>query len=393
MKWYILVHYGEIGLKLSNMNYFVDKILKVIREKLQGKFRKTFKVTHTLKRILVDLPEDFDVGRDSAEYVEVLNKVFGVKNFNFVLEGVTELEELGKQIQANLPAIERAESFKVDVKRSMILPYKSPEAERYLGGVLLSNGLNLKVKLKNPDFAVWVEMFNNKSYFGFKRYAGLGGMPTGSQSKLVSLLSAGFDSPVASYMLMKRGARVIFVHFSGYPFGDKQSVDNVESLVKILSEYQDFSKLYIVPFGQIQKDIAMNFEVPEKQRTVIYKRLMLRIAQKITFDEKADGMITGDSYGQVASQTPENLLAIHEATILPLFQPLIGFDKEEIIALAEKIGTDKISSMPCVDTCSMFGAIHPEIRANLLDLKKYEENLPMDKWINESVKNSEIKML
>lgn len=384
MKRLLIVHYGEIGLKGANKDYFVKKLKKAVKMRLEKRFRRTFSVWYTLGRLLVDLPERFN----EEKYVEVLSRIFGIKNFKFVRIGSTKIEKISEQIWKNMPKFEMSpENFRVKVKRSMELPYKSVEAERKIGALLLDKGLDLKVKLKNSDFIVDVEFFNNNGYFSYRTYQGQGGFPPNSQGKLVSLISAGIDSPVASFQMMRRGARVIFVHFHGYPYTDKEEMNQTKEIVEILSKYQFDTKLYLIPFGKIQKAIAVNKDVPAKPRTVIYRRMMLRIAEAIAKKEKAKGLITGDNYGQVASQTPENMFAIHDASKIPLFQPLIGFDKEDIIKIAEKIGTFEISKLPCKDSCSMFMPKHPELKANIHDLRIYEEKLPLNDWVKQSLVN------
>lgn len=355
--------------------------------RLEKKFRETFSVKYTLGRLLVELPEKFK----EDEYVDVLSKIFGIKNFKFTYIGSTKVNKIGAQIWENMPKFEKKPNdFRVKVKRSMDLPYKSIEAEREIGAILLENGIDMKVKLKNPEFVADVELFNDNGYFSYKTYRGQGGLSPNSQGKLVSLISSGIDSPVASFQMMRRGARVVFVHFHGYPYTDKDEMHQSKEIVGILSEYQFDTKMYLIPFGKIQKEIAVNSDVPAKVRTVLYRRLMLRIAESIAKKERAKGLITGDNYGQVASQTPENMFAIHEASSIPLFQPLISLDKEDIIRIAEEIETFEISKLPCKDSCSMFMPKHPELKANIYDLHKIEEHLPIDDWISNSIEESEI---
>jgi tRNA uracil 4-sulfurtransferase len=390
MKRYLLIHYGELGLKKANKPYFVEKLRKAVRVRLEKRFSINFRVKHVLSRFMVLLPDGFI----ESEYVEVLGKIAGIKNFSFVFESGIELADLGSKIWNTINTDEvdltGLDTFRVRVKRSMILPYKSIEAEREIGAILLRNGLDLKVKLKGSDFFVDIEFFNEHGYFSFKRYPGLAGMPPNSQSKLVSLISSGIDSPVASFMMMRRGARVIFVHCHGYPFTDKSELEQVKEIVEILSAYQFDTKLYLVPFGQLQKVIATTLDVPAKMRTVLYRRAMLRVAEKISKKDTAKGLITGDCFGQVASQTPENIFAVHDASSIPLLQPLIAFDKEDVIKLAEKIGTFEISKQPCKDSCTMFMPRRPELKANVFDTQKYEELYPLDDLVDKVIEESEV---
>lgn len=381
------MHYGEIGLKKANTDYFVGKLQGFLKGKLEKSFGGEFVINHTLRRLLVALPKNFKENR----YVQVVSRIFGIKNFKFVYEGAIDLEKLGNQIWKNLPKFEqKPANFVVRVKRSMLLPYKSFEAERDLGAVLLEKGLNLPVKLKGAELEIDVEFFNDCGYFSFQKHQGAGGLSPNSQSKLVALISAGIDSPVASYLMMRRGARVIFTHFHGYPYTDKEEAAQVRQLVKILSQYQLATKLYLVPFGQVQKAIATSLDVPGKVRTILYRRIMLRIAERIAKKEEAKGLITGDNFGQVASQTPENIFAIHDASTIPLLQPLIGFDKEEIVRLAEKIGTYEISKLPCKDTCMMFMPRKPELKAKVYEIRKYEEGLAIEEWVEKVMTEAEI---
>ena len=378
-------------MKLGNKDYFVSRLMRNIKTKFKESFERNFFIEHTLDRFLIPLEDDFD----EDKYISVLNKIFGIKNFSFVFVGSTDIEKLVEEIWTNLPeeiCEEKTKTFRVKVKRSMKMPLNSMEMERKIGALLLERGLDMKVKLKNPDFVVTVEFFNEHGYFAFKKHGGAGGLSSGTQGKLVATISAGIDSPVAAYRMMRRGARIIFVHFHGYPYTDKDEMEQVKELVQILSKYQEGTKLYLVPFGFIQKSISTNLEVPARMRTLLYRRMMLRIAEKICFKERAKGIVTGDNFGQVASQTPENIFAIHDVTTIPLFQPLIGDDKEEIIEIAKKIGTFEISKLPCKESCTMFMPRSPELRANARDLLKYEESLPIDEWMQKAVKESELEL-
>ncbi|MBI4975364.1 tRNA 4-thiouridine(8) synthase ThiI [Candidatus Peregrinibacteria bacterium] len=394
MKKFILIHYSEIGLKKGNKDYFVEKLLVKIRLRLKTKFNHQFKVIHTLSRILIFLDKDYSK-IENLNYLNVLKIIFGIKNIQFVYSGSVNLKTLGKQIFTNFTkeifGYDNPKTFCVRVKRSMAFKYTSSDAEMELGGILLDLGISMKVKLKSPDITINVEFFNDRGYFSYFKYEGAGGMPPSSQGKLVSLISSGIDSPVASYSMMKRGVKIIFVHFHGYPYTGKDEMEQVCDLVKILSGYQDGAKLYFVPYGKIQKAIASNLHVPGKIRTVLYRRTMLRIAEKIAYKEKAKGLVTGDNFGQVASQTPENLFAIHDVSTIPLYQPLISFDKENIVRESSKIGTYDISKLPCKESCVMFMPKHPELKANIRDVNEYEKSLPIDRLINEALANYDVK--
>ncbi|PIR54785.1 tRNA 4-thiouridine(8) synthase ThiI [Candidatus Peregrinibacteria bacterium CG10_big_fil_rev_8_21_14_0_10_36_19] len=388
MKRFIIIHYGEIGLKRANLDYFVEKMRKQVKYKLEKRFSATFVVKHTLKRIFVPLPDRYV----ESEYVEVLEKIFGIKTFRFVYEGSLDLDDLGEGILKYMPTFDvLPSSFRVSCKRSMQLPYKSVEAERYLGAYLLKNDFSIPVKMKDPDLTIGVEFFNNKSFFYYKTYKGLGGLSACSQGRLVSLISSGIDSPVASWLMMRRGARVIFVHFHSFPFSDDSEMTQVEDLVNILAQYQDDSKLYFVPFGEFQNEVGRCLEIPGSIRTILYRRMMFRVADAIAKKESAKGLITGESFGQVASQTAENMFVVDEASNIPVYRPLVAYDKEDIVNLAEKIGTYDISKLPSSDTCTMFTSRKPELKANLFDTASFEENLDLKLWEDKLIEESEIK--
>lgn len=389
MKRFVLIHYSEIGLKGANKQYFVKKLRRQIKEKLEGRFRKGFSVLYVLGRLMVPLPARFN----EEKYSEVLGRIFGIKNFQFVYEGNLDLEKLGSEIWDKLPKFSkdaRPETFCVRLKRSQKLPYSSAEAERELGAILLENGLGMKVRLKGADLEVNVEAFNEHGYFSFKKYAGEGGMSANSGSKLIATISSGFDSPVAAYKMMRRGARIIFVHFHAVPYTDDSEVEQVKEIVKILSDFQFDTKLYLVPFGRIQELIATERKISAKIRVVLYRRMMLKIAERIAKKEKAKGIVTGDNFGQVASQTPENMFAIHEASSIPIFQPLIANDKEETIELARRIGTYEVSAKPATDPCSMYMPKKPELKANVYDVRRYEEFMDTEVWIEKAMKGAEV---
>ncbi len=391
MKRCLIIHYSEIGIKKGHTDYFVKKLVKRVRVKLEKSFSQNFVIKHSLRRLIVALPEDFE----EKEYVKVLSRIFGIENFKFTYEGSLDVEELAKEIWNELQremVVWEPKSFRVKVKRSMTLPsdLKSVEVERKVGALLISAGLKLPVDLKAPDLLVDIEFFNEKGFFSFKKHAGAGGMPANSQGKVVSLMSSGIDSPVASYLMMRRGARVIFTHFHGYPYTDKDEMEQVQDLVKILSDYQFDTKLYLFPFGKLQKEIGTTLEIPGKVRTILYRRLMLRVAEAVAWKEGAKGLVSGDSLGQVASQTIENMLAIHEASSIPLFQPLIAFDKQQIVEIAERIGTYDISKLPCKDSCTMFMSKHPELKAKVKDLREYEKLLPIEEWITQMMEEASV---
>ncbi|MBT7736111.1 tRNA 4-thiouridine(8) synthase ThiI [Candidatus Peregrinibacteria bacterium] len=384
----IIIHYGEIGLKKANVDYFLKKLRRHVKTKLEKAFSRTFDLKHTLGRFLIDLDDGFSL-EDEEKAGNILGKIFGIKNYMFVFGGSLDIKELGEQIWSRLPNLNDVETFRVKCKRSQVLPYKSVDAERQVGAELLERGIDKKVKMKEPDLIVNIEFFNNFAWFTFKKHPGQAGLSANSGGKLVCIMSSGIDSPVAAYKMMKRGARVIFVNFHAYPITDKSEMDQCKNLVEVLSDYQFDTKLYQVPFGDFQLAIKGVKTIPDKIRTVLYRRMMLRVAEKISKKEEAKGVITGDNYGQVASQTAENMFVIHEASNIPLFQPLIAYDKEEIIEVAQRIGTFEISKLSCEDSCSVFMPKHPELKANVFDTIRFEEELDVEEWSEKLLKGAE----
>lgn len=390
MKRLVLIHYGEIGLKRGNKAYFENRLIGNIKSLLYREFGFEHKISLSLGRILLILPEEYDESR----YVKVLNYVFGVKNFKFVREGSLDLGKLADQIYFDLkelPELSKFDTFCVRVKRSQNLPFKSVEAERGLGAFLLGKGLNLKVRLDNPDLLISVEYFNEKAFYTFKKYSGPGGLPVGTSGRVVSLLSSGLDSPVASYRLMRRGANVIFLHFHSYPYSDMEEQEQVIAISEILNRYQLSSKLYLLPFGNLQKMILSNVDIPAKDRLLLFRRIMVKTAEIIAYNENAKAIVTGDNLGQVSSQTLDNIFAVSEVSNIPIFRPLISFDKEDIIAESELIGTYDISKLPCKDTCATFSPKSPELSGSIEKLQRYEEIIPLNDMIREMIEKAEIK--
>ncbi|MBU1151847.1 tRNA 4-thiouridine(8) synthase ThiI [Patescibacteria group bacterium] len=383
---YLIVHYHELGLKGNNKDFFVKKLVKTLRDRLNSEFSLTHSVKHSIGRIYIPLEE----GVDEEAYARVVGRIFGIRYFGFYFAGDLDVEKLGAQIFENLPDLDAVATFRVKCKRSQLYPLNSSQVERELGAILLRTGIDKKVKMEAADLVVQVEIFNEMAFFSFKRYEGAGGLPVASGGRLLSLISTGIDSPVASYLMMRRGAKVYFVHFHSYPYTDEVEVENVKKLVKILCDFGVSAKLYLIPLTKIQETIAKTLEIPAKYRVVLYRRMMIRLSEMVARKVKAKGLITGDSFGQVASQTTENMYAIREAASLPIYSPLIAFDKEDVVNVAEKIGTFEISRLPCKDTCAMFSPKHPVLDANPYDVRELEKFLDIDGLLVEAYEGVEI---
>jgi len=263
----------------------------------------------------------------------------------------------------------------------------SVEVNREIGAYLCAV-TGKPVRLKAPDLNIFVEIIDHTAYFTLNRQPGPGGLPTGMSGKVVCLLSGGIDSPVAAYRMMKRGCKVTFVHFHGRPYLSRASEEKVRDLTKHLTRYQLYSRLFLVPFGDIQRQIVL--DSPPPIRIVLYRRMMMRIADQLAAKEQAWGLVTGDSLGQVASQTAENLQVVSEIPRLPILRPLIGMDKIEITNESQHIGTYETSIEPDEDCCTLFVPPHPNTRCRFKDIHKAEERLAIQDMVDTGLKNTEL---
>jgi thiamine biosynthesis protein ThiI len=267
-------------------------------------------------------------------------------------------------------------------------PLSSPDVERELGRrVQAARGW--PVDLSNPAMVIRVEILPGEIFYNFGRQPGPGGLPSGTAGRVVALLSGGIDSPVAAYRMMRRGCAVTFVHFHSYPFLARTSQDKARELVRLLTKYQLRSRLYLVPFGELQRQVTLS--VPGAMRVVVYRRLMLRIAAEIARHAKARALVTGDVVGQVASQTLENMAAIQAVTPMLVFRPLVGMDKEEITAEAQRLGSYPISIIPDEDCCTLFTPRHPVTRARLSDVEAVERALPINEMVDAAMAAAEVE--
>jgi thiamine biosynthesis protein ThiI len=242
------------------------------------------------------------------------------------------------------------------------------------------------VDLMNAEFTVTVEILPRDAFFGFNKIAGAGGLPVGASGRLISLISGGIDSPVASYRMMQRGCRVIFVHFHSAPYQDNTSQEKVRQLITTLTRHQFLSRLYLVPFGEIQRQIVATVARP--LRVILYRRMMLRIAEAIGRKEKAKALVTGESLGQVASQTLDNMVVVQQAARLPILRPLVGMDKQEIIDQARRIGTFDISAIPDQDCCQLFVPKHPATKARFADVEQDETKFAVNELVHYGIENA-----
>lgn len=388
----MICHYHEVALKQRNREIFEKKLRTNIAFMLSDIVKQNM-VMRGYGRLKIVLPFGFE----ETEKVEIvksrLSNVFGLTNFGI---GVVTALDIEKICEASLKVLKNKtfKTFSVKTKRqNKRFPLNSVEVNRQVGAYLLeefkNEGKEVSVDLKNPDVSVHIEIVDKEVYVYADRFKGPGGLPVGSSGKVVSLLSAGFDSPIASYMMMKRGAKVIFVHYHSYPYTSYDSIEQVKQLVKILTKFQFHSKLFIVPIAEAQRIIVLN--APVGLRTILYRRLMIKIAEKIAEKEGAEALVTGESLGQVASQTLRNIRVINQIATFPILRPLIGIDKEEIIQKAREIGTYEISSQPYDDCCSFLTGRHPETWADFDEIFEVEKKLNWDELVDMSLSNAEIE--
>ncbi len=382
----VLIHFHEITLKGRNRPLFEKRLLDNIRIAAKAKDLEIKKTTNVGGGFILQL----DKNPTTPDFVECLSKIFGIANFMPVFRTPADLNAFKNRVLKEIKN-HKFQSFRVTASRAdKTLSFTSSDINKELGEAV-KNQTKAKVDLKNPEFTIFAEAIKGEIFFSFEKTKGAGGLPVGVSGNVVSLLSGGIDSPVASFMLMRRGCRVTFVHFHSHPYASRASAEKAEELAKILNEYQFGSRLYLVPFGEIQKQVVL--KVPSSLRVIIYRRLMLKIAEEIAKKENAKALITGESLGQVASQTLENISVVGKASSLPVFRPLVGMDKEEIIDRAKKIGTYEISILPDEDCCQLFMPKNPETKAREEAVLAAESELGIEKIVDDGLKKMEIVLI
>ncbi len=343
------------------------------------------KVYRRYGRIVSELSEKFD-----AEKVKnTLSLTPGVSNFAFAKKVVLDTEKI-KKASIELLKQKKFETFKIEASRSNKKFSLTSRQINEIVGETVVEGLGKGVDLKNPDLTVYIEICEKEAFTYTEKYHGIGGLPVGTSGKVIASLSGGIDSPIASFLMMKRGCNIVFVHIFNKTMAGRSVLKKIYKIVDRLSKIQLGAKLYIVPFEKIQKEIIA--KVPAKYRMIVYRRFMMKILNEIAKKEGAKAIVTGDNLGQVASQTLENLTCIYEAADLPVLAPLIGMNKGETIAIAKKIGTYEYSIIPYPDCCSFIIAKHPETKARLKDVLEMEKKIENpSKLTKESVEKSEVK--
>ena len=383
----IVVHYKELSLKGRNRSWFIQMLVRNIREALKGLHVRA--VRSIVGRIEVELDQSgsHQPSAISDEVAQRLGRVFGIANFSFANRGPHDFDQLASAILRDL-GDRTASSFRVSASRAdKRLPFTSPQAEREVGG-RIKDAKGWLVNLDRPALTIHLEMLSDGAFYYFGKEPGAGGLPTGTGGRVACLLSGGIDSPVAAYRVMRRGCSVLLIHFHSYPILSRASQEKVREITALLTRYQLQTRLLLVPFGDLQQTVVLS--VPPELRVVVYRRLMLRIAERFAKRWRARALVTGEVIGQVASQTLENMTAIAAATEMTVLRPLVGMDKDEITVEAERLGTFLISIVPDQDCCTLFTPRHPATRARPADIAAAEQSLAIDAMIASAVTAAEL---
>ncbi|HOP99443.1 MAG TPA: tRNA uracil 4-sulfurtransferase ThiI [Acetivibrio clariflavus] len=389
MKKVILVRYGEILLKGLNRPLFEKKLIDNIKRAIY-KLGKV-EVSRSQARIYIE-PQDENYDFDEA--IKLLTKVFGIVSVSPVWKIDTDFEVIKEKsavMVKDLLLRKGYKTFKVETKRGdKKFPMDSPEISRELGAHILESFPQLSVEVKNPDFILYVEV-REFTYIYSEIIPAVCGMPIGTNGKAVLLLSGGIDSPVAGWMIAKRGVEIEAVHFYSYPYTSERAKEKVIDLAKILAQYCPKIKLHIVPFTDIQLEIYE--KCPQDQLTIIMRREMMIIAERIAEKIGALSLVTGESVGQVASQTMHSLYVTNSVVKMPVFRPLIGMDKNEVIEIARKIGTFETSILPYEDCCTVFVSKHPKTKPVLEKIILSEQKANLEELINKAIENTEVLVI
>ena len=375
----ILLKLGEIVLKGLNRKAFERKLLNNIAARLKP--IGNFKISCLQSTVYVEPQDD---SCDLEEAFEACGKIFGIISMTRASACEKDKDAIAQlAIRCLKEEMQNAKSFKVESKRSdKSFPMTSIQLSQYVGGELQEAYPDTPVDVHNPELTVYVEVRDLAAYVHANPVPGAGGMPVGSNGVAVTLLSGGIDSPVSTYMIARRGVRLIPVHFFSFPYTSEQAKEKVVELATLLTDYCGKMTIEVVPFTHIQEEIRD--KCPEEYFTLIMRRFMMRLAEKIAVYYGAGAIVTGENLGQVASQTMEAMAVTRAVTTLPIVQPLIGFDKEEIVRLARKIGTFGTSILPYEDCCTVFTPRHPRIKPKLKDVEAVEAALDVEALVEEA---------
>ena len=375
----IIARYHEIALKGRNRPFFVERLAENLRRALSD--LPGVAVQPLASRISVQVPDDapWETVRARVE------RVFGVANFSRAREVPADLETLKKSAADDLRGA-RFSSFRVTTRRSdKGFPLNSGQIDREVGAAVHA-ATGVRVDLEEPDLTLWIEVLHDRILYSFDKHPGPGGFPVGSSGRVLALLSGGIDSPVAAWRMMKRGCRAVLAHFHAFPLQDRSTIDKTRELARILTQWQLRTRLLLIPFGPAQQAVVA--ACPAPLRVVLYRRLMMRIAEALARRHRARALVTGESLGQVASQTLDNMAIIGEATRAPVLRPLVGMDKEEITEQARRIGTFPVSTLPDQDCCQLFVPRHPATAARREEVERAEEALDVPALVGAAVQGA-----
>ena len=381
----IVVHYKELALKGRNRPWFVQHLVRNLRYALRD--LDVGAVRSLMGRIDIEIGAASNLDSAEArlardEVRERIRRTFGIANFSYAGRAPHDFDALASAILTDLGDTE-AESFRVSARRAdKRIPFTSPEIEREVGG-RIKEAKGWRVDLEDPALTIHLEMLTEYAFYYFGKDAGAGGLPTGTGGRVACLLSGGIDSPVAAYRMMRRGCSVLLIHFHSYPILSRASQEKVREIAALLTTYQLRSRLILVPFGELQQQVLL--AVPAELRVVVYRRLMMRIAEKLARQWRARALVTGEVVGQVASQTLENLTTIGGVTTMEILRPLIGRDKDEIVSAAQRLGTFPISIIPDQDCCQLFTPRHPATRVGPAEIEVAERPLPIEDMVQKAI--------
>ena len=379
-----LIRYGEIVLKGNNRSKFEKKLVDNVKYALR---EEDVKVTFSQARLYVEPANAVDMDR----IISKLKKVFGIVSISPALKVKTDWETIKENAVKLMEEENTGKTFKVEARRGdKSFPLQSMEIAREIGGYVLSKVNGLKVDVTNPDTLLSIEV-REDTYIYIEKIPALGGMPVGTNGKGLLLVSGGIDSPVAGFMLARRGVEIDALHFFSPPYTGVKAREKVIELCKIVSQYSGKINLYIANFTEPQ--LAIRDNCPAEQMVLIMRRIMMRVAERVAKEKECDALITGENIGQVASQTMKSIVATNDVCSIPVFRPLIGMDKNDIIDIAKKIGTFETSILPYEDCCTIFVPKHPETHPKIERLEKSETHLDIDGIVEEVVRNLELVVI
>lgn len=382
-KHVIIVHYHELSLKGKNRNWFEKTLLKNIKRHL---YNLPFtNISRLSGRMII---EEIDSSL-LDQYINIMSNVIGIRNFILAVETPLDLEQIKNKALEASHSYDKKNSFRISSRRqNKNFKFTTRQINQIVGQHIVDQK-GLKVNLDNPDLDILIEIVNDKAFIGTKKIRSFGGLPVGTGESALSLISSGIDSPVASFNIIKRGVSLDYIHFHSAPATSRQSIYNVESILKQLCRYQMNCTLYLFPLLDIQ-NIIMD-QIDSKYWVVLFRRAMIKIANKVAKEYRYKVLISGENIGQVASQTLSNIATIDDASSIPIIRPLAGHNKEEIVDQAEIIDTYQISIEPYQDCCSYFVPPNPETKSNLDRIQRLEKKFNLDEMINDYRNKIEVK--